>query len=199
MYLFVKKIFDILVSFLALILLIPLFISIAIAIVVTSGLPVFYLQKRVGKDWKEFRVVKFRTMIKNADKIDVNLSSSDDNRVTKIGRILRKFKLDELPQFINVFIGNMSIVGPRPEILKYAKYYQGDYSTILKVKPGISDFASLAFRNEEILLSNKADKEKFYLNVILPEKIKLYKKYLKEISFLVDIKIIFATLLAIFK
>ena len=85
----------------------------------------FYLQKRVGKNWKEFKVIKFRTMIKNADKIDVNLSSLDDKRVTKIGRILRKFKLDELPQFINVFIGNMSIVGPRPEVFKYANYYQG--------------------------------------------------------------------------
>ncbi len=199
MYFFVKNVFDTLASFLALILLIPLFVCIAIAIVITSGLPVFYLQKRVGKNWKEFKVIKFRTMIQNADKIDVNLSSLDDKRVTKIGRILRKLKLDELPQFINVFIGDMSIVGPRPEVFKYANYYKDEYSDILSIKPGISDYASLAFRNEEKLLSNKIDKEDFYLNEILPQKIKLYKKYLEEISFLVDIKIIFATVVSIFK
>ncbi len=199
MYFFVKKVFDTIVSFLALILLLPIFIVIAFGIVVTSGFPVFYLQKRVGKNWKEFKVIKFRTMIKDADKIDINLSSSDDKRVTKIGKILRKFKLDELPQFINVFIGDMSIVGPRPEVFKYANYYQVEYSDILSIKPGISDYASLAFRNEEKLLSNRVDRENFYLDEILPQKINLYKKYLKEISFLVDIKIIFATVRTIFK
>ena len=199
MYLFVKKVFDTVISFLALILLIPLFICVSIAIAITSGLPVFYLQNRVGKNWKEFKVIKFRTMIQNADKIDVNLSSLDDKRVTKIGKILRKFKLDELPQFINVFIGDMSIVGPRPEVFKYANYYRTEYSEILSIKPGISDYASLAFRNEEKLLNKKANKENFYINEILPQKIKLYKKYLKEISFLVDIKIIFATVVSIFK
>ena len=199
MYFFIKKAFDIIVSFLALILLMPIFVCIAIAIVITSGLPVFYLQKRVGKNWKEFKVIKFRTMIQNADKIDVNLSSSDDKRVTKVGKILRKFKLDELPQFINVLIGDMSIVGPRPEVFKYANYYKAEYSDILSVRPGISDYASLAFRNEAKLLNNKTNKEHFYLNEILPKKIKLYKKYLKEISFLVDIKIIFATVRTIFK
>ena len=159
----------------------------------------FYLQKRVGKNWKEFRVIKFRTMIRNADKLDVNLSSSDDKRMTKIGKFLRKFKIDELPQFANVFIGNMSIVGPRPEVYKYATHFKNDYSTILSIKPGISDYASIVFRNEEHLLSNKIDKEEYYLNVILPEKIKLYKKYLNDISFFVDIKIIFATIKTIFK
>ncbi len=199
MYLFVKKVFDFFVSFLALILLLPLLIFIAVLIILNSGLPVFYLQKRVGKNWKEFKVIKFRTMIENADKLDVNLSSSDDKRMTGIGKFLRKYKLDELPQFINVLIGNMSIVGPRPEVYKYASHFKNDYSTILSIKPGISDYASLAFRNEEKLLSNKPNKESFYLNEILPEKIKLYKKYLNDISFFVDIKIIFATLKTIFK
>ncbi len=199
MYLSLKNVLDFFISFLALILLFPVFVIIAIAIIITSGFPVFYIQKRVGKNWKEFKVIKFRTMIRNADKLDVNLSSSDDKRMTKIGKFLRKFKIDELPQFANVFIGNMSIVGPRPEVYKYASHFKNDYSIILSIKPGISDYASLAFRNEEHLLSNKIDKEEYYLNVILPEKIKLYKKYLNDISFFVDIKIIFATIKTIFK
>lgn len=199
MYLSLKNVLDFFISFLALILLFPVFVIIAIAIIITSGFPVFYIQKRVGKNWKEFRVIKFRTMIRNADKLDVNLSSSDDKRMTKIGKFLRKFKIDELPQFANVFIGNMSIVGPRPEVYKYASHFKNDYSTILSIKPGISDYASIVFRNEEHLLSNKIDKEEYYLNVILPEKIKLYKKYLNDISFFVDIKIIFATIKTIFK
>ncbi len=199
MYLLAKNVSDFFVSFLALILLIPFFIFIAVAIIFTSGFPVFYLQKRVGRNWREFKVIKFRTMINNADKIDVNLSSSDDKRITTIGNFLRKFKLDELPQLINVLSGNMSIVGPRPEVHYYANYYRNDYSAILKVKPGISDYASIKFRNENELLNNKSDKENFYLQNILPEKIRLNKKYISEMSFLVDLKIIFKTIGSIIK
>ena len=132
-------------------------------------------------------------MVKNAEKMGMGISSYNDTRITSIGKILRKFKIDELPQIFNVFAGNMSLVGPRPELLKYAEYYADDYSEILKIKPGITDYASIEFKDESLLLNNSNDNEKVYLNKILPEKISLYKKYLKEANLKTDLKIIFST------
>ncbi len=199
MYFIVKRILDILISIFALIIMIPFLIIISLIIFITMGSPVFFLQERVGKDWKNFKIYKFRTMVNNADKTGPGVSSSDDKRITKLGSFLRKYKLDELPQFFNVLAGSMSIVGPRPELLKYAKIYKNDYSQILKLTPGITDYASIEFKNEAELLKNHNDSEKFYLYEILPQKISLYKKYLNEISFYTDLKILLYTVKALIK
>ena len=193
MYFFVKRILDILITLIGTILFFPLIIAVSLIILLSSGYPVFFLQERVGKDWKIFKIIKFRTMVKNAEKMGMGISSYNDTRITSIGKILRKFKIDELPQFFNVLAGNMSLVGPRPELLKYAEYYADDYSEILKIKPGITDYASIEFKDESLLLNNSNDNEKIYLNKILPQKISLYKKYLKEANLKTDLKIIFST------
>ncbi len=198
MYFFVKRILDILITLIGTILFFPLIIAVSLIILLSSGYPVFFLQERVGKDWKIFKIIKFRTMVKNAEKMGMDISSYNDTRITSIGKILRKFKIDELPQFFNVLAGNMSLVGPRPELLKYAKYYADDYSEILKIKPGITDYASIEFKDESLLLNNSNDNEKIYLNKILPQKISLYKKYLKEANLKTDLKIIFSTLRCLF-
>jgi lipopolysaccharide/colanic/teichoic acid biosynthesis glycosyltransferase len=138
-------------------------------------------------------------MVNNADQIGPGVSSEDDMRVTALGKFLRKYKLDELPQFFNVFLGEMSLIGPRPELFKYAEFYKDDYTKILSLKPGITDYASINFRNEALLLNGQAESESFYLMKILPEKIFLYKKYLKDVSLVTDLKILFSTLKVIFK
>ena len=199
MYFFIKRNLDILITFVSAVLFFPVIIVVSMVILVSSGYPVFFLQERVGKDWKSFKIIKFRTMVKNADKKGIGVSSHNDSRITSIGKFLRKFKIDEIPQIFNVLMGNMSLVGPRPELLKYAEYYMDDYSEILKVKPGITDYASLKFRNESELLKNTSDNEKFYINKILPEKIQLYKKYLKEANLKTDLRIIFSTFKALFR
>ncbi|MFZ0456146.1 MAG: sugar transferase [Ignavibacteriaceae bacterium] len=193
MYFFIKRILDILITMIGIILFFPAIIAVSLIILISSGYPVFFLQERVGKDWKIFKIIKFRTMVKNAEKMGIGISSHEDSRVTGIGKFLRKFKIDELPQFFNVLLGDMSLVGPRPELLKYAEYYMEDYSEILKIKPGITDYASLEFRNESKLLKDSDNNEKIYLNKILPDKIQLYKRYLKEANLITDIKIIFST------
>ncbi|HUX61090.1 MAG TPA: sugar transferase [Ignavibacteriaceae bacterium] len=193
MYLFVKRLLDILISIIAITLLLPVFLFISFAILITSGLPVFYLQERVGKNWIIFKIIKFRTMINNADKIGHNISLLNDERITLIGKYLRKSKLDELPQLINVFIGDMSLVGPRPELLKFANRYQSEYSEILKIRPGISDYASLIFINESKILIDSNDPESFYIKEVLPQKLDLCMKYLHEMSLVIDIKILFNT------
>ena len=193
MYLFVKRLLDILISIIAITLLLPVFLFISFAILITSGLPVFYLQERVGKNWIIFKIIKFRTMINNADKIGHNISLLNDERITLIGQYLRKSKLDELPQLINVFIGDMSLVGPRPELLKFANRYQSEYSEILKIRPGISDYASLIFINESKILIDSNDPESFYIKEVLPQKLDLCMKYLHEMSLVIDIKILFNT------
>jgi len=137
-------------------------------------------------------------MIKEAEKTGKRLTSNNDTRITKIGRLLRKYKIDEFPQLINVFKGEMSFVGPRPELPEYVKLFRNDYNYILKVKPGITDFASIKFRDESKLIENSEEAENIYLNKILPQKIKLYKKYVREHSFLLDLYLISSTLLHIF-
>jgi len=194
-----KRLLDIFISFIALIFLSPLLIIISFVIMLSSGRPIFYSQERVGKDWKRFRIIKFRTMVTEADRIGPGISSEDDERITKLGKFLRKYKLDELPQLLNVFVGEMSLIGPRPEIPKYAEFYKDDYSKILKLKPGITDYASINYRNEAALLNGKSEGESFYLTKILPEKISLYKKYLRDASFTTDLKIILSTIKAIFR
>jgi len=194
-----KRFFDFIASLVGLIFLSPLFLIVAILIKKEDGGSVFFKQERVGQNWKTFKIYKFRTMVENADKLGAQVTRSDDPRITKIGKILRKYKLDELPQLINVLKGEMSLVGPRPEVHKYAKFYKDDYDEILKVKPGITDYASIEYRNENELLAGAKDVEKVYLEKILPEKIEYYKKYLRDISFLTDLKLILRTIWGILK
>ena len=193
---FGKRFFDFLASGVGLIILMPLFIIVAIWIKLSSKGPIFFVQKRVGQNFKEFNLYKFRTMVVGADKKGPLVTSGDDPRVTKIGKILRRTKIDELPQLFNVFIGNMSLVGPRPEVKKYVMAKEDEYKEVLKVKPGITDNAAIVFRDEEALMEKFEDKEKGYLQEVLPKKIELYLKYIKNISFLEDIKIIFKTFFA---
>jgi lipopolysaccharide/colanic/teichoic acid biosynthesis glycosyltransferase len=189
-----KRIFDVATSIIGLIVLLPFFIIIAILIKLNDKGPIFYKQKRIGQNFKPFELLKFRTMIVNADKIGPAVTKDGDPRITKIGKFLRKAKLDELPQLWNVIRGDMSIVGPRPQVEKYLQYCKDDYKEILKVKPGITDYATIKFRNEEEILSKYNDTESAYIKYVLPEKIKLYKTYIKEIGFFTDLKIIFWTL-----
>ena len=197
MYNYLKRILDLLISAVLIVLLMPVLILIAVIIFLTSGFPIFFYQERVGKDWKPFKIIKFRTMIKDADKSGPGITAFCDERITNAGKILRKYKLDELPQLINVLKGDMSLIGPRPELLRYINIYKEDYSAILNIKPGITDYAAIKFRNEELLLA-KVNPEEIYTSQILPSKIILYKRYLNEIGFVTDVKILFGTVKGIF-
>jgi lipopolysaccharide/colanic/teichoic acid biosynthesis glycosyltransferase len=193
----IKRLFDIIFSVFGLIVLSPILILIAIVVKSDSKGPVFYRQIRVGLKNEDFKIIKFRTMHVNADKLGLLTFGDRDPRVTNSGYFLRKFKLDEFPQLINVLIGNMSFVGPRPEVRKYVNLYSESDLEILTVKPGITDYASIKFRDEAEIM-NKSDKpEDVYINEIMPEKIKLNKIYIKEQSFFTDIKIIFLTFVSL--
>lgn len=199
MYNFFKRLIDFILSFLVIIILLPALVIISIFILIDDGFPIIYAQERIGKNWKKFKILKFRTMIKNADKVGLGITSEDDNRILKSGKFLRKFKLDELPQLFNVLMGEMSLVGPRPEIDKYVSMFKQDYDTILKIKPGLTDYASIEYRNESVILDNSSNKEKTYVEKILPEKLALNKKYIEDYNFFTDIKILIYTIIAIFK
>ncbi|RUM50250.1 MAG: sugar transferase [Hydrogenothermus sp.] len=194
---FFKRLIDFVLSLVGLIVLLPIFIVIAILIKKEDRGSIFFRQTRVGQNRKNFKIYKFRTMVENAENLGAQVTKGDDPRITKIGKILRKYKLDELPQLINVLKGEMSLVGPRPEVPKYVNAYKEKYEEILKVKPGITDFAALEYIDEERLLKDAKDPEKVYIEKILPEKIKYYEKYIKQMSFLTDLKIILKTILRI--
>ena len=188
-----KRIFDILFSFLVLLVFLPFGIFISILILIDDFGPVFYKQKRIGKNGRPFSLLKFRSMRINADKSGKLTVGMRDNRITKMGYFLRKFKLDEFPQFINVLKGEMSVVGPRPEVEEYTKEYNKEQSEILNVKPGITDYASLEYFEENKLLGNSDNPRKTYIEEIMPAKIELNKKYLNNPSLLHDLKIIWLT------
>jgi lipopolysaccharide/colanic/teichoic acid biosynthesis glycosyltransferase len=188
-----KRLFDIIMSGAGLLILTPLFLIIALWIKLDSPGPVFYRQVRVGQNNKDFRIFKFRSMRMGADKGSLVTIGGHDPRVTRSGYFIRKFKIDELPQLINVFIGDMSLVGPRPEVRHYVNYWTEGQMHVLDVRPGITDPASIKFRNENELLAKAEDPEKYYIEVIMQEKIKLYLEYVKNHSFLYDIKLIFQT------
>ncbi|TYB73657.1 MULTISPECIES: sugar transferase [Bizionia] len=189
-----KRLFDIVFSLLGIILSLPLLLVIALILKLESKGPVFYKQTRVGKGNSDFKIFKFRTMFIGSDKKGLLTVGDRDPRVTKTGFFLRKYKLDELPQLINVFLGSMSFVGPRPEVRHYVNYYSVDDMEILSVKPGITDYASILFRDEAELLKTAENMESFYINTILPQKIALNKKYINSASLLVDFKIIIKTI-----
>ena len=195
----IKRLFDLFFSLIGVIILSPLLLVLAILIKISSPGPVFYRGIRAGKNGKNFKIFKFRTMVVNAEKMSGPSTALDDPRLTRIGKFLRKWKLDELPQLFNVIKGDMSLVGPRPEVLEYANLYQGEEKIVYRVKPGITDFASLWDIHEEEVLKGSPDPEKTYLEKIRPEKVRLQMKYVKEMSFWTDIKIIWRTFLKLIK
>ena len=194
-----KRLFDIVASGLGLLVLSPILIIVAIWIKLDSEGPVFYRQVRVGRYNKDFRIFKFRSMRIGSDKGSLVTIGGRDPRVTRSGYFIRKFKIDELPQLINVFIGDMSLVGPRPEVRHYVSYWTPEQMRALDVRPGITDPASVRFRNENELLEKAEDPEKYYIEVIMQEKLKLYLEYVDNASFWYDIKLIFQTFWVIIK
>ncbi len=195
----IKRIFDFISSFLGCIILIPVFIIIAILIKLDSKGPIFFKQKRVGQHGEEFDILKYRTMVVDAEKIGKQITVGNDSRVTGIGKFLRKYKLDELPQLFNVLKGDMSLVGPRPEVPKYVKLYNEVEREVLKVKPGITDFASIEYRDENEILGSVENPEEYYINVIMKHKLQLNLKYIDNNNIFLDIKIILKTLLKCLK
>lgn len=194
-----KRLFDIVASGCGLLVLSPILLLVAIWIKLDSKGPVFYRQVRVGKDNKDFRIFKFRSMRMGSDKGSLVTIGGRDPRVTKSGYFIRKFKLDELPQLINVFVGDMSLVGPRPEVRHYVNYWTPEQMRVLSVQPGITDPASIKYRNENDLMEAALDPEEYYINVIMQEKIKLYLEYVDHHSFFGDIALIFKTFWTIVK
>lgn len=188
-----KRLFDIVASGFGLIVLCPLFLVLAIWIKCDSKGPVFYRQVRVGYKNKDFRIFKFRSMRVGADKGSLVTIGGHDPRVTRSGYFIRKFKFDELPQLINVFLGDMSLVGPRPEVRHYVDYWTPEQMHVLDVRPGITDPASIKFRNENELMEKAEDPEKYYIEVIMQEKIKLYLEYVEKQSFWYDFGLILKT------
>lgn len=188
-----KRLFDILLSGLGLLIISPLFLIVAIWIKLDSPGPIFYRQVRVGRYNKDFRIFKFRSMRIGSDKGSLVTIGGRDPRITRSGYFIRKFKIDELPQLINVLVGDMSLVGPRPEVRHYVNYWTKEQMHVLDVRPGITDPASIKFRNENELLAQAEDPEKYYIEVIMQEKIKLYLDYVKKNSLWYDIKLIFQT------
>ncbi len=194
-----KTALDLFISIIGLILLAPFFILIGVLIKLDSRGSVFYKQERVGKDGKLFKLFKFRTMGIESDKGQAITIGERDPRITKIGFYLRKYKLDELPQLINVSIGTMSLVGPRPELKKFVDMYTDEQRRVIEVKPGITDYASIEFRNENELLAGKEDPIQFYIEEIMPIKLRLNLEYIRDQSFWLDVKIIFKTIFSIFR
>lgn len=194
-----KRIFDIVLSFIGLIVLLPLFLVVSIIIKFDSKGPVFFRQIRIGKGSKEFKIFKFRTMGADAGKKGMQITIGRDSRITRVGHVLRKTKMDELPQLINVLIGDMSFVGARPEVPRYVEMYDDYQLNILKLRPGITDLASIVYRNESNLLGQSNNPEETYIYEIMPNKIELNIEYIKNISVLYDIKLIIKTISVVFK
>lgn len=194
MYRFSKRCFDIFFSLLGILLLLWLFLIIAIAIKCSSKGPVLFKQERVGMHGKTFKIWKFRSMIVDAEAKGMQITTDGDNRITKVGKFIRKTKIDELPQLFNVISGKMSIVGPRPEVPKYVAMYNDEQLRVLSVKPGITDLASIEFRNENDLLDGDEDPERKYIEEIMPAKLALNLKYIEKAGFFYDIGLIFKTI-----
>jgi lipopolysaccharide/colanic/teichoic acid biosynthesis glycosyltransferase len=195
----VKRIFDMVVSGIGLVCLSPMFLLLAIWIKIDTSGPIFYRQSRVGKCGKDFWLYKFRSMKTDADKKGLITIGGRDPRVTRSGYYIRKYKLDEFPQLINVFIGDMSFVGPRPEVRKYVDFYTPEQKQVLSVRPGITDMASVKYRNENEILGKVDNPEAYYRTVILQDKLKINQEYLNKSSFWFDILLIIKTIGAIIK
>ena len=194
-----KRFFDILFSLIVLVIGIPFGLLIALAIVIDSRGHVIYKQKRVGRNNVDFLLYKFRTMCTDADKGSQITVSDHDSRITKTGAFLRKYKIDEFPQFLNILKGEMSIVGPRPEVRKYVEMYTPEQMRVLSVRPGLTDYASIRYVNENALLAASDNPEETYIHEIMPDKLNLNLKYVDEQSLWVDMKIMWQTIMAILR
>ena len=190
----VKRIFDVIFSFLGLICLFPLHLVVSILIKLDSQGPILFVQERVGQFNTDFKIYKYRTMFIDSDKLGLLTLGEEESRVTKIGFYLRKYKIDEFPQLINVLIGNMSFVGPRPEIRKYVNYYSKDDMEILTIKPGVTGYASIKYINETEILEKAENPEKVYIEEIMPDKIRINKIYINDHNIFIDFKIIIKTI-----
>lgn len=197
--LFFKRCFDITASFFGILFLLIPFAAVAVAVKCSSRGPVFFRQVRVGKNGREFRIYKFRTMVADAEKKGMQITVGGDSRVTGIGRVLRKTKVDELPQLFNVFAGQMSFVGPRPEVPHYVEMYSDYQKNVLRIKPGITELASIVYRDENDVLAKSEDPERTYIEEIMPEKIKLNMQYMQKMNVFYDIYLIFRTFAAVLK
>lgn len=193
-----KRLFDILVSFILLVLLSSVFIFISLLIIFDSRGGVFFRQIRVGQLGNDFKLLKFRTMKPDSDKKGLLTVGARDNRITKVGYFLRKYKLDELPQLLNVLGGSMSLVGPRPEVRKYVDLYTQEQAKVLNVKPGITDYASIEYINENEILAQSSNPEQTYIEEVMPAKLKLNQIYIQNPGLAHDFKILFLTLKKIF-
>ncbi|TND08099.1 MAG: wcfS [Bacteroidetes bacterium] len=193
-----KRLFDIVCAFIGLVILLPFFLLFALLIVLDSRGGVFYRQKRVGRYGKDFGLWKFRSMRPDSDKKGLLTVGGRDNRITRMGYFLRKYKIDELPQLLNVLVGDMSLVGPRPEVRKYVELYNEEQKKVLLARPGITDYASIEYVNENEILGKADDPEKVYIEEIMPAKLKLNLKYIGEMGLGTDLKIIFKTIFKVF-
>jgi lipopolysaccharide/colanic/teichoic acid biosynthesis glycosyltransferase len=194
-----KRAFDMVIAFLGLLCLSPLLLPVALLIKLDSPGPAMFKQRRVGRGFRPFVIYKFRTMVHDAPRKGTAITYSADPRITRVGRILRKTKIDELPQLINVLQGTMSFVGPRPEVPCYVELFRADYAEVLRVLPGITDLASIKYRHEAEFLGGFENPEETYVRQVLPEKIKLAKEYVRQSSFLFDIRLILKTLVGLFR
>lgn len=192
-----KRLFDLISSLLVLIVLSPIILIISLFIVLDSKGGVFYKQERIGKNGNPFLLYKFRSMRTGSDKKGLITVGASDNRTTSVGRFIRKYKLDELPQLINIIKNDMSVVGPRPEVNKYVKLYSKEQLRVLEAKPGLTDLASLAYINENEVLGKAEDPEKTYIEEIMPAKLKLNLEYIEKQNIAFDLKIIFRTIVSI--
>lgn len=199
MYRFSKRCFDIFFSLLGILCLLLVFLFVAIAIKCSSKGPVLFKQERVGKNGKHFKIWKFRSMVVDAEAKGRQITTDGDNRITKVGKFIRKTKIDELPQLFNVLSGKMSFVGPRPEVPRYVELYTEEQRKVLSVKPGITDLASIEFRNENDLLKEAEDPDKKYIEEIMPAKLELNLKYIEKAGFFYDIGLIFKTIFKVIK
>jgi lipopolysaccharide/colanic/teichoic acid biosynthesis glycosyltransferase len=193
----IKRTFDIVLSVVVLVLCSPLLLLAAVAVKLDSPGPVLFAQERIGRRFRPFRILKLRTMRADAERLGPPITVGDDRRVTRAGRVLRALKLDELPQFLNVLRGEMSVVGPRPEILRYVSLYRDDYAEILRVRPGITDLASLKYRNEAQVLADVDDPERVYATDVLPDKIRLAKETIARSSLAFDIALVVRTMIRV--
>ncbi len=191
-----KRVFDVALSLVAIILLSPVLLVISVWIVATDGFPIVYRGRRVGRDGEPFEMLKFRTMVKNADAIGGTSTADDDQRITRVGRVLRRYKLDELPQLFNVIGGTMSLVGPRPQVAWAVELYSAEERRVLSVLPGITDYASVRFPDEGRILRGSTDPDADYMRLIHPEKMRLSLEYVDQRSLRTDLKVIFQTLSA---
>ena len=192
-----KRLFDVVFSIIGLLVLAPILLVIAILIKIDSKGPVFFIQGRVGKNNIDFNIYKFRTMRMESNKKGLLTLGNNDSRITKIGYFLRRFKIDEFPQLLNIIKGDMSFVGPRPELRYYVNYYNEDDLKIFKVRPGITGLASLKYRNEVELLKAAKDPEEYFIKTIIPDKLRYNKEYIKRKNFIFDLKLIGLTIIKV--